>query len=165
MEPAYQSVRDAFIISSKSPGTLNFYEEGKKLASDGKAQEALFLYQVGLHSDRQQYGEESKEAAVGYYNVANALRRLGQYPEAEVLFQQAVALEEKFLPPADVSRAITFHQFGPLYYVRKDYEKAAALYRSALNILEATYGKYHPDTILVRRNLQKSMESAKTGEA
>ena len=70
MEPAYQNAKDAFIISSKSPGTLNFYEEGKKLASEGKYQEALFLYQVGLHSDRQRYGEESKESASGYYNVA-----------------------------------------------------------------------------------------------
>ena len=79
----------------------------------------------------------------------------GKYNEAELLYQQALALRQKLLGNDHPDVASSLNNLALLYYSQGKYKEAEPLYQQALNILEQRLGVDYPHTIIVRGNLER----------
>jgi tetratricopeptide (TPR) repeat protein len=62
-----------------------------------------------------------------YLNLSIALSTLGKYDELEALLNQALTV-------AGVEKAAIYNEFGILYELRQDYNKAIEYYKSAIKL-------------------------------
>ncbi|CAM9866665.1 unnamed protein product [Sphacelaria rigidula] len=77
----------------------------------------------------------------------------GRYTEAEPLYEQCQAIEEKVLGPEHPSLAATLHNRAGLYEAQGMYKEAIAGVERALAIRRKSLGENHEDTIATKRRL------------
>jgi tetratricopeptide (TPR) repeat protein/energy-coupling factor transporter ATP-binding protein EcfA2 len=99
------------------------------------------------------YGLEFEAAArllnqAGYY-----LNERARFPEAEPLFQRALAINEKALGPDHPEVAVNLNNLAELYQAQGRYAQAEPLYRRALAICEEALGPEHPSVATSLNNL------------
>jgi tetratricopeptide (TPR) repeat protein len=78
-------------------------------------------------------------------NLAGLYHRLDRFDEAEKLFVEAIAIDEKAYGANHTEVAIDLNNLAWLYAQQGKFEKAEGLILRALAIREATYGAAHPD--------------------
>jgi len=95
-----------------------------------------------------------------FAQAADLLDRAGIYlyihasfPQAEILYQQALHMREKLLGTQHPDTASSFHNLGCLYYEHGKYEQSEVFYQQALKIREERLGSQHPDTARTWNNL------------
>ena len=93
------------------------------------------------------------QAARLLHNLASYLNDRAQYPEAELLYQRALAIREQVLGPEHPSTAGTLNNLALLYFNQGKDEQAELLYQRALAIREQVLGPEHPDTAGTLDNL------------
>jgi tetratricopeptide (TPR) repeat protein len=86
--------------------------------------------------------------------LAGLYESQGKYKEAELLYQQALALRQKLLGDDHPDVASSLNNLAFLYKSQGKYKEAEPLYQQALNIFEQRLGVDHPHTIIVRGNLE-----------
>jgi tetratricopeptide (TPR) repeat protein len=99
------------------------------------------------------YGFESKEAArllnqAGYY-----LCKRARFPDAEPLYQRALALREKLLGPEHPHVATSLNNLASLYHAQGKYAQAESLCQRALALWEKLLGPDHPEVATSLNNL------------
>ena len=78
---------------------------------------------------------------------------MGRLAEAEPLYRQALAIDEKTIGTGHPSYAIHLNNLAGLLRDTGRLAEAEPLYRQALAIMEAALGPEHPRTVAVARNL------------
>jgi len=71
----------------------------------------------------------------------------GKYVEAELLYQRALAINEKALGPSHPDTATTLNNLVGLYQNQGNYNEAEPLHQRALTVQEKTLGHYHSDVV------------------
>ncbi len=87
-----------------------------------------------------------KELAYLYYNMGN-------YEEAEPLYNRSLEITEKVFGKDHPEVAVTLNNLASLYYTMGNYEEAEPLYNRSLEITEKVLGKDHPGVAATLNNL------------
>jgi CHAT domain-containing protein/tetratricopeptide (TPR) repeat protein len=90
-------------------------------------------------------GENHPDYAQSLNNLATLRQALGEYTEAEPLFQQAIAITKRGVGVNHLHYAISLHNLAALYEALGEYAKEEPLYRSALEITKHLLGENHPE--------------------
>lgn len=106
--------------------------------------EALFLESTSFYADYESVAFRTNYAE-GLLGLASILRIRGEYPRAEQLLQQAIALCERFDFPDWRRLAAALEELGRLYTTKRDLRAAEPLLAQALAIREETRGPRHPE--------------------
>ncbi|MFL5590081.1 MAG: tetratricopeptide repeat-containing protein, partial [Ktedonobacteraceae bacterium] len=77
----------------------------------------------------------------------------GKYPQAEPLYQQALAIREKALGPEHPDVASTLSSLATNYSSQGKYPQAEPLYQQARAIQEKALGPEHPDVASTLSNM------------
>ncbi len=93
-----------------------------------------------------EYVLEVPEAAHLLHQTALYLYDRAQYTQAEPLYQEALSIKQKALPPEHPDTAATMHELASLYQAQGRYSEAEPLYQEALSISKKVEGPEHPDT-------------------
>ncbi len=109
----------------------------------------------------------SREAKVGQLVLLSSIEvREGNYEDARMHLQRALAIDEAALAPNHPDLARTLTELGAVYYQEGDYEEARESYERALAIREQAFGPEHPLVASTLGNLGKVAEArAKYDEA
>jgi tetratricopeptide (TPR) repeat protein len=113
------------------------------------------------------YSLEFAEASRLLNQTAYYLYRRAQYPQAEPLYQRALAIREKQLGPEHPNTATSLNNLAGLYRRQGKYEQAEPLYQRALAVVEKQLGPEHPYTATIRENyyaLVKNMKRKGKGQ-
>ncbi|CAI6234983.1 unnamed protein product [Periconia digitata] len=125
----------------------------------------VYAFEVGFYVIAQEMGRlalEAREKMLGLEHantlssvslLATALRRGGDFKEAEILFRRAIDGREKILGPED---PLTLSDIDSLGLVKSDhgeYEEAEVLHRKAIHGYKKALGVEHPATLQSLGNL------------
>jgi tetratricopeptide (TPR) repeat protein len=99
------------------------------------------------------YALNLSESAYLLNRTAFYLDDQAQYPQAEPLYQRALAIREQVLGPQHPDTALSLNNLAFLYYNQGKYAEAEPLYQRALTIREQVLGPQHPDTANSLNNL------------
>ena len=116
-----------------------------------------------LHCARliDEYTLDVSEAASLLHQTALYLYDRAQYKEAEPLYQDALRIKQKALPPEHPSTAATMHELARLYQAQGRYAEAEPLYQQALAMVEKILGSNHPSTKIARASYKQFLAEAK----
>jgi tetratricopeptide (TPR) repeat protein len=92
-------------------------------------------------------------------DTAVYLDNQGRYPEAEPLYEQALAIREQQLGPEHPHTADSLNNLAGLYHAQGKYEQAEPLLRRALAIYEQRLGAKHPATRTIQSNYDKLLRA------
>jgi tetratricopeptide (TPR) repeat protein len=101
----------------------------------------------------EEYSFAFAEAARLLNQTAYYLDSRAQYPQAEPLYQRALAIDEKASGPEHPDTATSLNNLAELYHAQGKYEQAEPLLQRALAIREKQSGPEHPDTAVSLNNL------------
>src|SRR5205807_2229797 len=99
------------------------------------------------------YSLEFAEASRLLDQTAYYLYSRAQFPQAEPLYQRALAIREQQLGPEHPDTARSLNNLAGLYHAQGKYEQAEPLYQRALAMHEQQLGPEHPDTASSLNNL------------
>ncbi|MFM7715638.1 MAG: tetratricopeptide repeat protein, partial [Microcystis sp.] len=85
-------------------------------------------------------------------NLANLYYFQGKYAEAEPLYLQSLAINEKQLGAEHPAVATSLNNLASLYRDQGKYAEAEPLYQKAIAICSEKLGENHPDTQTVKNN-------------
>jgi tetratricopeptide (TPR) repeat protein len=110
-----------------------------------------------IHNDREYLRDTDKSDLASRRQSAITFAQyyidLDRYPEAEALFQQALAREEVALGPVHESTLSTVNNLGVLYEHQGKLAEAEAMYQRALAGREKGLGLDHTSTLDIAKNL------------
>ncbi|MBO0781345.1 MAG: tetratricopeptide repeat protein, partial [Ktedonobacteraceae bacterium] len=86
------------------------------------------------------------------------------YPQAEALYQRALAIREQQLEPTHPHTAFTLHDLANMYRDQGKYQQAESLYQRAQVIYEQHLGPEHPRTSKIRHDRGHLEGSEKPGK-
>jgi tetratricopeptide (TPR) repeat protein len=98
-------------------------------------------------------GPSHPSTALSLNNLAGLLQAIGEYSQAQSLYERALAIHEQVLGPDHPDTARSVNNLAGLLYATGDYAGARPLFERALVLWEQVLGPDHPNTILVRDNL------------
>jgi tetratricopeptide (TPR) repeat protein len=108
------------------------------------------------------YGQEHKETAIIYNNLAELYRKQGRYEEAEPLHLIALAIYEKELGENHLDTAKSYLNLGGFYYLRGKAREGLALCEKALRIFRKTLPAGHP-TIQICESWVEGIKNSMAG--
>eukprot|EP01043_Picozoa_sp_COSAG02_P097853 COSAG02_NODE_34046_length_490_cov_1.046036_1_plen_163_part_11 len=73
--------------------------------------------------------------------------RMTELHAAKKMYDRALSIRSKVLPPQDPRLALTMHSLAAVYKEMRDLKKALPLLQSALEIQAASLGPDHPETL------------------
>jgi len=134
-----------------SPETAAPYSRGMihlhQITHDSK------LLEDGLALAKSLEGRETEDTAVVYGNIGSMYDDRGDYDNALVQYQKALAIQEKVLDTEHPNTATTYHNIGSVYDNMGKYEQALVYYLKALAIVEKVLGTEHPSTAATYNNI------------
>jgi tetratricopeptide (TPR) repeat protein len=101
---------------------------------------------------QEKLGHENLDVARSLSYLADLLRALGKYAEAEPLYGRALAIREAKLGSDHHDVAVSLGNLASLMRDQGRYAEAEPLYRRALAILELTPGNTHPEVAVCHLN-------------
>ncbi len=120
------------------------------LVTLGRNDEALAL--AGEVLARLQDGEDPRTQGIRQ-NLGIVLARCGRYDEAEALFRKALAVERRFLAPADPDLLSSLTNLAALLRARDRDDEAVALLEEVHAAQRQVLGDDHPNTLVTACNL------------
>eukprot|EP00854_Cymbomonas_tetramitiformis_P003551 gene3551-4476_t len=115
--------------------------------------EALALYQRGLHIREVAYGPKHREVAQSLNNVATVLRAQKKYKEAKPLFLRCIAIWEEVHGKEHPVVATGLNNLAMLHSDMKKHKDAEETQLRALAICKKVFGPMHQNTLNTRGNL------------
>ncbi|MBR0046225.1 MAG: tetratricopeptide repeat protein [Bacteroidaceae bacterium] len=115
---------------------------------------SLEYYNQALAIYQQLYGET-------HLDIANINKKIGciyyekkNYTKALEILHQAVEIYEKLHVPENLDFADSYNSVGSVYYSQGNYTKAFDYFSKSLAILEKVLGEDHPNTKIVKENIE-----------
>ena len=112
----------------------------------GQYRETEKLFNSLLKIDRERWGENHPEVAIGYSNMGSVYEEQGEYEKAKGLYEKSLRIRERMLGEDHPDTASSYSKMGSVYEEQGEYEKAKGLYEKSLRIRERMLGEDHPDT-------------------
>ncbi len=112
----------------------------------GQYRETEKLFNSLLKIDRERWGENHPEVAIGYSNMGSVYEEQGEYEKAKGLYEKSLRIRERMLGEGHPDIASIYSKMGSVYEEQGEYEKAKGLYEKSLRIRERVLGEGHPDT-------------------
>ena len=112
----------------------------------GQYRETEKLFNSLLKIDRERWGENHPEVAIGYSNMGSVYEEQGEYEKAKGLYEKSLRIRERVLGEGHPDTARSYSKMGSVYEEQGEYEKAKGLYEKSLRIRERVLGEGHPDT-------------------
>ena len=112
----------------------------------GQYRETEKLFNSLLKIDRERWGENHPEVAIGYSNMGSVYEEQGEYEKAKGLYEKSLRIRERMLGEDHPDTASIYSKMGSVYEEQGEYEKAKGLYEKSLRIRERMLGEDHPDT-------------------
>lgn len=100
--------------------------------------------------------QDALETSLGAEVIANLAewqRLLGDNAAARPLYEQALAIRQRILPPGDIALAESHNNLGELLREQSEYTASRYHYEQALALALASGGPEHNTTLAVRNNL------------
>ena len=119
----------------------------------GQYRETEKLFNSLLKIDRERWGENHPEVAIGYSNMGSVYEEQGEYEKAKGLYEKSLRIRERMLGEGHPDIASIYSKMGSVYEEQGEYEKAKELYEKSLRIHERVLGEGHPDTASIYNNL------------
>ena len=119
----------------------------------GQYRETEKLFNSLLKIDRERWGENHPEVAIGYSNMGSVYEEQGEYEKAKGLYEKSLRIRERVLGEGHPDTARSYSKMGSVYEEQGEYEKAKGLYEKSLRIRERVLGEGHPDTASIYNNL------------
>ena len=119
----------------------------------GQYRETEKLFNSLLKIDRERWGENHPEVAIGYSNMGSVYEEQGEYEKAKGLYEKSLRIRERMLGEDHPDTASIYSKMGSVYEEQGEYEKAKELYEKSLRIHERVLGEGHPDTASIYNNL------------
>ncbi len=104
--------------------------------AQGQPVDARELLQAGAERIQRELADQPLRRAQLMFTIAQIDHRIGSWDEAEQLFLQALALEEKHLPPGDLQTVPTLRGLGDLLVDREQIKRAEVLLLRALALVD-----------------------------
>ena len=142
------------VLGKEHPDTATTYNNiAFVYSSQGDHPKALEWYQKSLAISEKVLGKEHPCIATTYNNIAGVFDNQGDYPKALEWYQKALAISERCLARS-IHTATTYNNIACIYDSQRDYPKALEWYQKALTIFECKLGSEHPNTKIVRKNIE-----------
>ena len=119
----------------------------------GQYRETEKLFNSLLKNDRERWGENHPEVAIGYSNMGSVYEEQGEYEKAKGLYEKSLRIRERMLGEDHPDTARSYSALAGVYKKQGEYEKAKGLYEKSLRIHERVLGEGHPDTASIYNNL------------
>lgn len=126
---------------------------GSILASTGRNEEALPVYNRALALFQRKPRENSDEIAMIQLNTGNIYQTLGRYEEALALHGEAYELDVKRFGSEHPNTIMALTNGAVDLELSGQYDKAAPLFQRALDVTQGLYGADHLKTALTLNNL------------
>ena len=88
-------------------------------------------------------------------------KQTNDYPRAISMYEKALAIWEKKLPPVHPELAVAINNLAFLCQENQEFSKAEDLYEKALGIYLQTLGPDHPHTQICTANLSRLYDAVK----
>ena len=118
--------------------------EGAWMQAEAWYRQAFGIWE-GISLREGVHGQQKPMAQI-LHNLAVLSQQLGRTDQALDLYQQALTLCEKVLPPDHPDMAETLHDLAHFHQQQQRNEEARSLYQQALTIREQVFGPHHPRT-------------------
>lgn len=112
-----------------------------------KYKEAFPMAERVLQMSKLIYGIEDANTAASLDLLASLHLSTGNYAPAEKLYQQALTIYERRLPPGDPFTITVLNHLALLYVTMAQHAKAEPIYQRILALQEQTLGPAHKDTL------------------
>jgi len=116
-------------------------QQAKKALEKNQFSQAGELYQAAV-KDAEKFGPDDSRLAETLNDFARIRLQLREYPDAEVAFHRALAIDEKRLGTNDFHLALEFFGLGEVCGFARRYEEADAYYLRAQSLMAAKFGKF-----------------------
>jgi tetratricopeptide (TPR) repeat protein len=99
--------------------------------------------------------------AVGHAasNLAKLYYAMCDYPRAENLSSQAVAVFEQGPQKESTDLACALHNLATLYHVQRKYDKAETFYQRGMTMKQKLFGPNHPETLSILKSYANLLKS------
>ena len=104
-------------------------------------------------------GEDHRDTATSYNNIAFNLDDQGRYDEAEPLYRKALEIRTRVLGEEHPDTAKSYGNFAANLNAQGQYDNAEPLFRKALEILTRVLGEDHPDTANSYNNIADNLNA------
>jgi tetratricopeptide (TPR) repeat protein len=158
---------DSDDLTNLRPGEIGAMISGLELLACIRRELTDFVGCVGLHQQALTALELGPGGAdydqlrlAALVRLGEALRLLGQFPEAENVLKRAIQLADAQHPPDPINRAMALNGLGIVFKDTQRFEQAARHYQQALTLLEQTLGPNDPELAPLYHNLA-GLEHAK----
>ena len=121
------------------------FKHAQTLKTENKLAEAIQELTAVLPRMEKLYGEDHVQTANVLHWLALSYAAVGQYAQAETLYQRSLKIREDKLGPNHLTVAASLHTLASLYREMGQYAKAEPLYQRSLKIWEAKLGPNHPE--------------------
>ena len=112
----------------------------------GQYRETEKLFNSLLKIDRERWGENHPEVAIGYSNMGSVYEEQGEYEKAKGLYEKSLRIRERVLGEGHPDTASIYNNLGLVYAAQREYEKAEELFEKSLRVYERIMGENHPYT-------------------
>ena len=112
----------------------------------GQYRETEKLFNSLLKIDRERWGENHPEVAIGYSNMGSVYEEQGEYEKAKELYEKSLRIHERVLGEGHPDTASIYNNLGLVYAAQREYEKAEELFEKSLRVYERIMGENHPYT-------------------
>ena len=112
----------------------------------GQYRETEKLFNSLLKIDRERWGENHPEVAIGYSNMGSVYEEQGEYEKAKGLYEKSLRIHERVLGEGHPDTASIYNNLGLVYAAQREYEKAEELFEKSLRVYERIMGENHPYT-------------------
>lgn len=122
------------------------HEAGLRALAEGRFEEAAGSFRAAVR-EAEELGSENFRLGESLGALAEAVRRSGDYVEAEAHALRSLAILQRILHPQDPVIAVHRNNLAETYWQLGRPEDAEPQYRQSLPILEAALGPGHPDVV------------------
>ncbi|MEO7326875.1 MAG: tetratricopeptide repeat protein, partial [Dokdonella sp.] len=132
---------------------------GYALLNSGRPADAEIAYREALTLDEQLFGVGNLATDISMNNLSVALLHQGKYAAAAELGERVLALRRAHLPADSAAVARSLTVLGKMYGGAGNLDKAIALMREGLAILDKRHEDNRASAITARLNLARALET------
>ncbi|KAK6913518.1 hypothetical protein RJ641_023119 [Dillenia turbinata] len=125
----FRKIEDGSVISNIHTQNWRIYtDEGRKLSSQGRWDEAKFCFLHAIDEAKEGFGSRDPHVASAFNNLAELYRVKREFDKAEALYLDALSLLEESFGPDDIRVGFALHNLGRLYLAQQKLDKSRECY-------------------------------------
>jgi tetratricopeptide (TPR) repeat protein len=130
----------------------NDFKQAQSAAQQGQFGQSELLYAEAM-KEAEKFGKQSSYVGITLTGLAALNQYKGKYAQAESLYGQALAIQQKSLPADSMHLAALYNNLASLYSRQNKIPEAIYCLRKSLPIVEKQRGPNATETLMVRQNL------------